>query len=1229
MDLIKIVERNPGILLSRSHTKGLLNDIFQNDASKVNVLMSAYDFGIVSEMRKSFPLDNMAKGRLVKVLTQQHSIVDERAVWAIETWHSSLSADLLQKVEQLEKEQEKAAKVFVPAAEEPRKEKTETTQGALQNRDDYDNYYTNPTITETPERIFVPCGIGNTDKGFFIYGVKKSLLCTYKDSNVYALIYNYLIRDSKITNDDIPHYINNIESTYELDYRSIFRLAIVLLQMVKNNYMTDTGMELSFDGDKENLKYAVGMINHYAALFCRLIKIEPVKMQIRFGNCGHKVSLDGAAGIYVRNNTEIVSNAREIWYGQKINYRLTNDNQRDIEYLLNEISPFDSFKEGQYEVLCRMLSTKKHMVCIMPTGSGKSLIFYMASILQPLPMFIVAPTEILIQDQIRNLKRFHHIDNVAHLRLTDENSFSEYDIHNCLNYLTPMTLQNRHLLVKFRYINSGTKLIKMHEERIATGPLVSYIVLDEIHCLSNWGHDFRPEYLMLSKYLNKYLDQINLLGFTASANYTVVEDIQQQLGIPQENFISPVSFEKFNISYDFRCVKTPDDMYTVTHEIVQRLIDRKERTIIFTKNDKISRKLADVVGYEADIFLADNPEAYHHFVDGRCKVLVASEDLGIGVNFPNISNIIHFGLPLSKNEYVQEIGRAGRANEHARSYVVYLDNSHSNIPEQLLKRDTAIDDIPGLLTIVDNDYTDIYQKLTNNCPTKDVLYNNLISIYNTFAADKKVVRVNTYRVDMIESVKQLLFMLYTVGYINDWYSFSKGKDGNGIDILIDICSTDAQSYETDPMKMLRRMKNRLRDYFDFLGNNREEIAKTDRANTPEEIIRIFVDWYYIKYLYHHHEQFLDLYEFMVNNADNDSDRITTGIKDYFTLPFIKLKSDEALYSDMSVKEIANKAIKGVNKVTLANIERIISNRYSYKLDILLFCCQICMNGQFEESRLIRINNSTPLGELMELTGAFNRLYSFCDVAGKLAMLNFLESNANSVGIDYLNFIRSAYMDGAKDLIYYGIMAKRINAVFLRSKKLKESLPEESFLPEDIKPLSSLSSIYRSAVSTGNADLIKIVAKMETCFAANDELYFNLLGKYLECLISPLIIADKIFRKSYRYDDFCHEIELVCNQINVIPRPLITPEIYTRWIKCLNHDFKADLADIILRNQHIRELSLYPNFLRDIFDLYYLRNKGSHYNGDDKVCFSPVHISQLQDVMDALLLLLTTPNDANL
>ncbi|MBQ7290433.1 MAG: DEAD/DEAH box helicase [Clostridia bacterium] len=323
----------------------------------------------------------------------------------------------------------------------------------------------------------------------------------------------------------------------------------------------------------------------------------------------------------------------------------------------------------------------------MSTVSGKSLVFYFASILQPLPIFIISPTDILIDDQIRNLWQIHNMDSVSHLKLTKENDFGAYQISANINYLTPATFQNRNLLVAFRAINNGKQAKHGYEKRYADGPLLSYIVLDEIHCISNWGHDFRPEYLMLSKFLKKFLDQTTFLGFTATANYTIVSDIQKQLDIKQDKIFSPILFEKANISYNFIELETPKERIKRAKEIATELIRRNQRTIIFTKNDDYFILVSDAIGDEAALFVSDYPLGYQSFDDGKCKVLVASEDLGVGINLPNVQNVIHFGLPISKSEYLQEIGRAGRAEEAVTSYVLYL-NADGNAPAGLLKRTT-------------------------------------------------------------------------------------------------------------------------------------------------------------------------------------------------------------------------------------------------------------------------------------------------------------------------------------------------------------------------------------------------------------------------------------------------------------------------------------------------------------------------------------------------------------
>ena len=1039
MELRSIFLQNAHVLLDRKTTRAILCDYFNNDMIKVNTMLTAYDEGIVDSLRSKLPMSAPDKTRFVKVLVQHHAMVDEKAVWAVDTWNRAISQDVVIQLDRIETEE-----VVEDEIDEEidlmnlNSEAIEDEFFEVETRNELEEYYINPHLSLRNDRTYIPCGVGNSDNGFFVYGIKKESVCKNPSADIFALVYNYLIRNSRMDKEDIPKYIQEQEGVFELDYRSIFRIAIVLLLLIKNNYASKNTLNVAYYGKNTDLKYATRLINHYAALFCRLIGISPTVLTVNRKKDGIPIRIDGTSGIVIKDNNEFYSNARELWYGRRINYRIdknkiSSQNKADFEYILSEISPFDSFKEGQLESLISMLSSKNNMVCIMPTGSGKSLIYYFISLLQPLPLFIVSPTDILIQDQIRNLRQIHRIDNVSHLQLTDSNTFECFEMFNSLNYITPTTLQNAKLLIAFRYFNRG--IIQRYggdlkrENKISANPLLSCVVLDEIHCISNWGHDFRPEYLMLSKFLNKYLDQITILGFTATANYTVVEDVQNQLRIPQENFISPIGFGKYNISYDFICLESTDLMYKKVAEITQKHINRNERTIIFTKNDEISEQVAKAVGYEADVFSRDNPKSYHLFAEEKCRVLVASDELGVGINFPNIRNIIHFGLPLSKSGYVQEVGRAGRANEFVHSYVLYL--SSENAPSALLRRDASFENVAPLLEGIDNDYSDTYKKLTNNCPTSETLYKQLRDLVNDFKSRGKKFYVEPCAYSDLDSYRRRIYMLYVVGYIYDWYSYSKSKNVDGIDIFIDITSTKAASSGSDPKALLLRMKDRTVRYFQNMDNSRENIAETNRATNPKSIIKTYVDWFFHKFLYHHNEQFLDLYDFITSSHNVDDDTVTDSIKDYFTLPFIRLKSDEESFNSMDIKGILQKALSGTSKSTVTNIERINSNRYSYKLDYFLFATKLKSESVFETDRLDRICRTLTNEEKQIIGKGFTKLYCQCKSKGRLEILRYLSSSENTFPISYVDLMNEVYKDEPRDLIFYGFVAERVNRVFHR------------------------------------------------------------------------------------------------------------------------------------------------------------------------------------------------------
>ena len=469
-------------------------------------------------------------------------------------------------------------------------------------------------------------------------------------------------------------------------------------------------------------------------------------------------------------------------------------------------------------------------------------------------------------------------------------------------------------------------------------------------------------------------------------------------------------------------------MYDLVSEIANTCAARNEQTLIFTKNDEVSGKVSEAVGYEADIFSNDNLQSYYYFAEGKCKILITSEDLGIGINFPNIRNIIHFGMPLSKNEYVQEIGRAGRANERVTSYVLYLQNSPGNVPEGLLRRGLDINALSSKIGSLRNDYGYIYRKLTNNCPTTDALLKELIDMKDELWSRNRSTMLQTYADDEVKSAKEYLFMLYTCGFINDWYTYTYNV-AEGTSIFISLIN------ELDERLMKTRMQKKLRDYFAELGtDNRKAMVETSRAKTINEILKVYVDWYFEKYLYRHNEEFMDVYEFITESEHNTAESITDEIKNYYVLPFVEMKSEEAEYNDMDLRQISEKAVAGFSPATLANLERMNSNRYSYKLDYILFCGRLRNNGNLEHSRLNRLIDTVPSDKRQILDDVFRKLYPACEVKGRLEILKYLSVNGSKHNIILPVFIDTVYQTTPKDEIYYGMAARRLNTLFKKRKR---------------------------------------------------------------------------------------------------------------------------------------------------------------------------------------------------
>ena len=1028
MDLSQIFISRPDLLDDEKKLKSVFSDFYANDISRINRMMKAYEVGVLEALVNGKDSD-LERKKLIDRLVTLHDMQETKAAEAINEWVKICSKKVIaeykkflseKKQKEIEQKEEKAKKEQAQNQEKKKKEQEQklAEEQAGELSIDYDNYdrYINLDLSQGSLVRGIPCGVGNGDFGFIVKGTGHEDLNNHDPfPSVHALVYNFLIRDSHITKDAYPQYMKNHPFNHELNYGHVYRYIMILLDLLKPE--GETVLKLNILGDKDEVTAAQEILNEYLAVFGRVTRSAICSVRVVEDSKGKSISAETKADYYVENYTSDQGLRRRIRYGSRINYRLDKTNKADLEFILREISPFTSFKKGQFDALCSMMNSNGHAVCIMPTGSGKSLIYYFACLLQPQVVFVVSPTDILIKDQIRNLRKFHHYDNVTHLTLRSGNDFSFFKPGANLMFLTPATFQNRNLFGVFK---------RWKKE-------ISYVVLDEIHCLSNWGHDFRPEYLMLSKNMSKYLDDARYLGFTATANYTVAQDIQKQLDIPFENFFSPVLFEKYNVRYDFREADTTEEMLDQVRSIANDIVHRNERAIVFTKSDEISEMVADAIGYEADVFTSDKSESYAQFAEGLCRILVASEELGIGINLPNVNCTVHFGMPVSKNEFVQEIGRAGRAEERVTSYVVYLKPSEENIPAHLLKRETVIDNLPQILKAMNNDYADAYHKLNCGADTSDILYDRLIDIYSDFHTGEKTVYIIDHPAKGIEAYKQLIYMLYVTGYVKDWYTYRAIDAADEIELIIDICSVpnsgDHRIVMLDDASMLERMKKISRDYFASMGNDRESIFKVSKAQKIEDILKVYVTWYYEKFLYHHKEQFLDIFEFLTTNTDCNSLKITEEIEDYFTLPFIQIKEDEEYYSNMTFFELSNQVITGIGKNTLSNLERINSNSYSYKLDYLLFIGNWSRVGRFDATRLERFWGKLNDEEKQNFLVTMAELYSSCTGDAKWSYLRYIDDRNNITGLKLSQVIDAIYKKAPRDMLFYGVMARAANEKF--------------------------------------------------------------------------------------------------------------------------------------------------------------------------------------------------------
>ena len=359
--------------------------------------------------------------------------------------------------------------------------------------------------------------------------------------------------------------------------------------------------------------------------------------------------------------------------------------------VLRDYFGYDSFRKGQENVIENVLQ-RKDSLCVMPTGGGKSVCYQVPALVMEGTVIVISPLISLMKDQVDAL----HEAGISAAYINSTMSNEEYQMtmdatirgeYNLL-YIAPERLDSPSFTNRLQLMN------------------VPMVAIDEAHCISQWGHDFRPSYRNIRHMISLFHDKPVVLALTATATPAVCEDICEQLGITEDNTVM-TGFERENLTFSVVKGQNRDKFvvdYVEKNEGEAGIIYAATRKAVDQVYETLKKKGVLVAKYHAGLSDTDRSIGQEKFLNDEISVMVATNAFGMGIDKSNIRYVIHYQMPRTMESYYQEAGRAGRdgldsdctllfssQDVQTQRFLIDLSQDETRIPMELEKLQSMID----------------------------------------------------------------------------------------------------------------------------------------------------------------------------------------------------------------------------------------------------------------------------------------------------------------------------------------------------------------------------------------------------------------------------------------------------------------------------------------------------------------------------------------------------------